>query len=373
MDQLAHKIEEIFQQQNDMALAAMLKPIAAEAPAGSNLSDDEVYQQIQAARLEDDSTTPRGVWEFDMQRADWGTVYELTSQTLQQRSKDIQLAVWMMEAQLMRTGFSSIAPSIHLLHEMLSQFWEQVHPQMEEGDSEHRVNIISWINSKLAVVVKQIPITARPDAESQYSWSDWEMALRNTQMFTAHPEATELKNEINVDTVVFHINQTAIEFYQRLYEDLELALQAIDNLVGFMDEKLGQDSPTLGGISSLLEEIAGMAYHQLDQRGVLPATEGECDQGDEIMLPQAQGVSGLLETDRVRSRNDAYNALRNIADYLVVDDPHSPAPYLIYKAIEWGRMNTGQLYNELFIERQGQLNIFEMLGVEGVEQGTPSA
>lgn len=46
------------------------------------------------------------------------------------------------------------------------------------------------------------------------------------------------------------------------------------------------------------------------------------------------------------------------------DDPHSPVPYLILKGIEWGNLNTAELYQELFVQYQGQLNIFEILGLE---------
>ena len=122
-------------------------------------------------------------------------------------------------------------------------------------------------------------------------------------------------------------------------------------------------------ISGLLEEIAGMAYHQLEQRGMLPETDVALEDSAEILLSHGEHpITKTSDGDAVQNRNEAYSALRSIADYLVVDDPHSPAPYLIYKAIEWGRMNTGQLYNELFIEHQGQLNIFEMLGIEPSEK-----
>lgn len=39
-------------------------------------------------------------------------------------------------------------------------------------------------------------------------------------------------------------------------------------------------------------------------------------------------------------------------------------PYLIRRAVEWGALNTAQLYHELFIEGRGQLNVFQLLGLE---------
>lgn len=379
MDYTAQKAAKAFQQQNNISLNDMLNPITVDTPAGLNLRDSEVYQRIQEARQEDDSSTPRGVWEFDMRRADWDTVYTLSVNAISQQSKDIQLAVWMMEAQLMRVGFASIAPSVQLIIRLCQRYWDQAYPQIEDGDSDHRGNIISWVNNKLSILVKQIPITDRPDTDTQYGWSDWEMALRNAQMLNAHPESKDLEQEVSVETIVLNINQTAIEFYQHLYDDLELALESIDQLIGLLDDHLGKDSPSLGVLSGVLEEIAGLAHHQLDQRGLLPNDRlGPDESGGALTYAMGESPAEITmdsdaraqkggERDTVQNRNDAYTALRNIADYLALDDPHSPTPYLIYKAVEWGKMNTGQLYRELFVEQQGQLNIFEMLGIEATE------
>ena len=46
------------------------------------------------------------------------------------------------------------------------------------------------------------------------------------------------------------------------------------------------------------------------------------------------------------------------------DDPHSPVPHLVYKAIEWGRLSTSELYHEIFIRYEGNLNIFDVLGID---------
>jgi FtsP/CotA-like multicopper oxidase with cupredoxin domain len=38
----------------------------------------------------------------------------------------------------------------------------------------------------------------------------------------------------------------------------------------------------------------------------------------------------------------AYAMLRSAAEFLVQDDPHSPVPYLVFKAIDWGRLGTAE-------------------------------
>ncbi len=363
MDQLAQELEPIFYAQNRIELQALLQPISADSPAGESLFGGAIYQKIQEARTQDDNSTPRGVWELELRQADWNTVYQEALNAIQNHSKDVQLAVWFLEAQTCRLGFGAIAPSIQLISKMLETFWGSLYPQASDGELEHRINVFEWLNMKLAITLKQIPLTQRADTDRQYNWADWELALHHSQIQNAHPEVIASDQEHDLDAIALNINLTPIEYYQQLYSDIELALLAVDELSRVLDEKLANDSPSLAGFTSVLEDVAGMAYQQLDQRGRLPmprGTEVPSEETQEDSRPEhieshEQGLG---------NRNDAYAALQSIADYLKVDDPHSPAPYLIYKAIDWGRMNTTQLYNELFVQQQGQLNIFELLGIE---------
>ena len=69
----------------------------------------------------------------------------------------------------------------------------------------------------------------------------------------------------------------------------------------------------------------------------------------------------------IKSREQAYQYLSAAADYLSKEDSHSPVPYLIFKAIDWGRLNTTELYQELFVHHGGSLNIFDLVGLEDKE------
>ncbi|RAS33263.1 ImpA family type VI secretion system protein [Paraburkholderia bryophila] len=74
----------------------------------------------------------------------------------------------------------------------------------------------------------------------------------------------------------------------------------------------------------------------------------------------------------VSGRKRAYAQLADAAAALAELEPHSPVPYLIRKAVEWGTLNTAQLYDELFIQGRGQLNVFDLLGL-GVPQAEEQA
>jgi type VI secretion system protein ImpA len=63
-------------------------------------------------------------------------------------------------------------------------------------------------------------------------------------------------------------------------------------------------------------------------------------------------------------RAKLYTSLSRMADQLAQLEPHSPVPYLIRRAVAWGALDTAQLYSEVFVRCGGQINIFELLGLE---------
>ena len=101
-------------------LAALLAPIPGPNPAGTAVRYAGDYDRIQAARQEDDPSLPQGIWQRQLKRADWDEVAALCAEALSRRSKDLQIAAWLVEAMVQRrgflalaSGFDSFAPSLH--------------------------------------------------------------------------------------------------------------------------------------------------------------------------------------------------------------------------------------------------------------------
>jgi type VI secretion system protein ImpA len=75
-------------------------------------------------------------------------------------------------------------------------------------------------------------------------------------------------------------------------------------------------------------------------------------------------VDQNLTAGPIRSRADAYRHLENIANYLQSIEPHSPTPYLVRRAVSWGRMPLPELMQEVLRE-EGDLNrLFTVLGLK---------
>jgi type VI secretion system protein ImpA len=307
-----------------------------------------------------------GVWQHNLKVADWDDVSNVALRALSGKSKDLQIAIWLLEAQIHKHGFSGIAPSIHLIMELCAKFWQDMHPQIEvDDDLDYRTNLIAWVNDKLQPTLKQLPITDSRN-EIQYSWADWEMAIQIEQL---SDQTTNKKGQyVSTQSIFQSIAITPIEFYRELHSNISDAIITIDSFSRLLDEKCGEEAPSLNNFKTLLLEIRETLTAQVQPRNIMtmPASDNEHVTETLVSDPNMSNNGNGSDDNNpsANSRENAYRQLAEAAEFLMKDDPHSPSPYLVFKAIDWGKLNTAELYQELFVEYQGQLNIFEMLGLD---------
>lgn len=382
---LINKAQHYFQQHLGVPLDELLHPIEPERPTGKSVRANGVYSAIREARREDDPTLPLGTWSHELKQADWPKVSDIVIHALMSKSKDLQLVAWLLEAQLNQNGFEAISACITLMQTLCSRYWDELYPRIDEGDQEYRANVIRWINEKLLPQIRLLPITAAGRAPREYGWADFEQAKRNEQIRAKqNRQQQEAIEGPSLADFQSHLSATATDDHQALYRTLSDALESLDVLVNTLNACWGEQAPSLNGLASLLEQIQALVAGELYKRGIRLSPPRSSDENNTRTSPsdsQGGGSGGGGNHDGgdgdegqdgggngdgpIRSREDAYHRLAVIADYLANREPHSPVPYLILRAVEWGNMNTAELYHEVFMRFNGNLNMFELLGLEG--------
>src|SRR5258706_4530143 len=121
--------------------------------AGSVVGDEPIHDKIKEARREEDET-PQGDWARAGRLAEWPAVIRLASETTATKSKDLQVAAWLLEAELRQEGFSGLRSGLELIHGLLEKYWDTLYPPIEDGDAELRAAPLSWIGLKQDIPVK---------------------------------------------------------------------------------------------------------------------------------------------------------------------------------------------------------------------------
>jgi hypothetical protein len=136
----------------------LLEPISAEQPAGEDLSDVGVFAEIEMARRSDD---PEADWvggRRDLKKADWPAAHKVAAEALEKRSKDLRLAIFLLEADLHLRGLQGLCDGAKLIRELLLRFWDKgLYPLPEDdGDLENRATPLAWLGEKLAEFITRL-------------------------------------------------------------------------------------------------------------------------------------------------------------------------------------------------------------------------
>src|SRR3569623_802263 len=104
----------------------LLVAIPGSNPGGENLRYSGIYDKIKEARREDDDA-PQGEWTHERKKADFVLVAKLATDALTNKSKDLQVAAWLVEAWIDREGFPGLVEGLKLLKALVETFWDNLY------------------------------------------------------------------------------------------------------------------------------------------------------------------------------------------------------------------------------------------------------
>lgn len=338
----------------------LLSPISADEPTGPSLRYEGTYDLIAGLRREDDPTLAQGVWKTELKRADWPRVAQTCVDAIETKSKDIQIAAWLLEAWLHVHGFAGIREGLHVIAELCDTYWDGVHPDIENGDVEYRLAPIYWIDDKLSIAARLIAVTA-PDAEdlTAYSLADWQMAGRRLAKPREEPPATVVTEARFQKSAA----ATPTPWLWGTGHDAKGALGALDELVDVLKSRCGPGAPALSKMRDAIAAALHVMSTTLESRGALirPVAEADDRSLDTAVAIAADTLDSRDAWPGIRTRAEAYQRLAEAADFLSRTEPHSPVPHLIRRAISWGGLSLEELLPELVRDSAQLAEIYRML------------
>jgi type VI secretion system ImpA family protein len=338
----------------------LLQPIPGANPAGEPLRYQGTYDRIADARREDDPSLSQGIYKSTLKRADWTAAEAICVEALTKRTKDLQIASWLLESWLHLYGFAGVTNGLNLLAGLCQNFWDHLYPSLEIDELEGRVAPIDWIEQKLTLKLKQLPLTLPSEVSNEsYSYVDWESACHFENLAMKDPRALqEALAKINPTVATFRAALAATDhtFYVELVEELARAIDGCVAVEQVLDEKCGKDAP---GLRQFREAL--IAIQQLVSQDLYERSEEMEMIGEDLVAPEAGDEEFEVWTNGpIRSRAEAYRRLSEAADYLLRTEPHSPTPYLVKRAVEWGSMSLPELLQQI-VRNEGEMNEIDRL------------
>lgn len=354
-------------------LDKLSEPISEAGPCGPPIRFDPIFTEIRLAREEDDPHLPMGVWERPLKRADWARIEARCKVTLTRYAKDLQIAAWLTEAWTLQHGFDGLFRGLVLVERLLTRYWEALHPRLDEdGDAELRVAPLEWMNVSLSMTIRiQVAMLRHPaGAAGRLSLADWERMTAD-ELSPAKQEAARRAAGESGEPLLTRAD--IIEYARaNLGAEVERATQlvggclaAVQSIAGLTEARLGMEAPNMSKLRDTLRALERVLLH------MAPPESCEAIRTQDAPAPAATtgamaagAAPPATDPERWKSRDEAYATLEAIADYLGRIDPHSPTPYLLRRAVNWGRMPLHELMAEI-IREEGDLNRFgHLLGLD---------
>ena len=353
-------------------IKSLLDPIPGPRRGGESLRYEGTYDRISDARREDDPSLSQGIYQTRLKRADWAAAEAICIEALESRTKDLQIAGWLLEAWLQLYGFSGVEAGLNLMSGLCQNFWDDLYPSLDAGNAEagleDRIAPFEWINEKLLLRLKQIPLTLPSQAaEESYSFADWEAACHMENL--ARRDASGMQAAMANLKLSVEDFRTATELTDRSFlvgtvTDLEDAVSACAFLQQLLDEKCGKYSPSLHKFNEILVAIQQLLTESLNGLEEIEPVAVE-DTTTSFAMTHSEPNTEIWESGPISSRAEAYRRLSEAADYLLRTEPHSPTPYLVRRAVEWGDMNLFELLQQIVRNDDEMKEIDKLLRLSG--------
>lgn len=381
----------------------LLHPLTRYQGAGVPLHFDFIYDQIKEARREDDHRLTQGVWKTQPKIADWPLVIELCEDILVSQSKDLQVVGWLLEAWVMRYHFTGMQQGLLFLKDFCQAFWSVLYPNamsihiddglINEYDIDHpelfenlsinndvdaeiiaerRSHILRWIDKMFAQRMLFIEIVPAHDdinipALNLAVWIDAideDRRLRRQQAVSFSSQDKETSSH-QLSLCRTALSLASIDHLQKLTDELRTILSLIARIKhDFFHYDITKMIPFYDTENRLLELI-GILEIDLKKRvpkesaqatspaSLDPAAPSHSKHNPSLNLPSPPPTTiPHLENPShdvalISERQDAYDALKQIGDFLKEIDPHSPAPEILNLLISWQNKTLLQIVNDI--------------------------
>src|ERR1051326_8987955 len=247
----------------------VLDPISADQPAGVDLRSSPEWDRMKEARRADDPLDA-GKWaKKERKSADWSMVWELATTMLRERTKDLNVAMWLTEAGIRLHGFAGLRDGLRICRELIVRYWDTgLYPAIEDGP-EDRTGPFEWLNNRLVDAIAATPMTARGDQGPDYGLVGLQDARRTGSEASCQTPDGEIdprkKKDYERALADGHVSlemferavaespRTAIEERYADFEQAHIEFQSLEKII---DEKFADAAPNLAACRGALREIA---------------------------------------------------------------------------------------------------------------------
>ncbi len=370
-------------------LEALLAPVPGDKPTGVDLRVDanptSDYYKLKDARFAaraKEREIDTGVDIGDL--PEWRTILDLAPKVLTTQSKDLEVAAWLVEALLRRHSFAGLRDGFRLVRGLVENYWDGLYPLPDEDGVEGKVAPLTALNGEgsdgtLIQPIRKVWLT---DGRDPGPFAAWHYEQAQKLATVTDEKAKEWHNKAgtaSTDQIEASRRATKPQFFLDLIADLRQCQEEFVGLTASVDKAAGQDSPPTSTIRNTLEATLtiattlgreAIAAAEAAAAAAAAAAEAEGTVAGDGAGPagaRQAGPPGLM-LGPIRTREDAFGALLQLAEFFRRNEPHSLVPYVLDELVRRGRMALPDLMSELIKDPAQRKTFYIIAGMKPPEE-----
>jgi type VI secretion system protein ImpA len=359
-------------------VSPLAMPLPGERQAGDDLRQDfspqSLYYRLRDARSEAREIERR--LDHNDPEADapalprlWRTVHDLAEKALTERTKDLEIAAWLIEALVRMEGLTGLATGSALIATLVETLWDHdLYPLPDEDGIATRLAPIAGLNGAsgdgtLMQPLRKCPLFPGPDGAPVTYWQYKQSEDLETITDAARRKQWQASGVVPLAELAAAARQAGDAHLVYLRSAARDALAAWTRMGDLMDARAGRDAPPTGRVRDLLRAIVDIAaaYAPPDEPVAEPESEAEEDHGATDLAPG--GTTAAAAAPRPVTREDMLRELARISDYFRRTEPQSPLAYTLEEAVRRGRLTWPELLAELVPDNNARHAMLNTLGI----------
>jgi type VI secretion system protein ImpA len=319
--------------------------LESQDPAGQNLEYDPLYMEMDSLALEVPDSL-MGDSKIEGRGPDWKKLSKNCLE-LWTRTRDLRVAVYLTLSEAVIEGLPGLVSGFKLLVFLVKELWDSFYPRLDPDDDEdplERLNILSMLSPQSGAIndpVMFIPRFRETKLVSSLNYTLRDLLISLNAIEVNDDEIVDsrlLKAEMmNVATSVIETQIALVKEGQAL----------ITELCDEMNSKMkGSYTLDMSALSHELDRLDSFYSSYLASPALDSAVEENPDwtgQND----ASASGEMASIPSDHASSRAEALLLLKKGAEYFQSQEPNSPIPLLVDRAVRIAGMSFLELIEDI--------------------------
>ncbi|WP_419811112.1 type VI secretion system protein TssA [Bacterioplanoides sp.] len=296
--------------------------IPGDSPAGINAKYEPVYETLEAelAKLE----------SISAETLDWQTVRELSSDLLQNTTKDFALASYLTVALMEVEGYVGLRTGLIIFNDLVENFWDVSFPPVKRLRG--RKVAVEWFSEK-ACRFMEATLVSEQDQEHVVESAG---LLKNLDFSLSEKMADKAPQVMDLNRLLKQAKQAAeYELKQKKEKESAAAVEAAAvQAQAAVQEKTSQSTDTTEAMSSAEELVPENPPVQAAPATPTPKATAT---PDKKTAPSVAVEVGDLagDSDAKKAYRQIQDGLRKLADFYAAQKPSDPRRYRYSRSALW--------------------------------------